>query len=228
MQHTIKSIMIGSSLLITGLGYSQVQIEVPSEYVSNTTRGGVNSLQENVQGSPYPISDFKPGRVTRKGGKSYPALLRYNAYVDVIEMQGEGDPIYLVREPNLEIKILNQDYRLLDFKAGNLTKKGYFVVLNEDGPARLLLRRESEFFEKEEALSSYSMSKPARFETEEEYYLQFGDKPAVPVRLKRKDILGEFPKHQDEMERYVKENKLKLKDTVEVIQLIKYFNSKAI
>lgn len=200
-------------------------MDIPSEYVNTTTRGGVNDIPENVQGSPYANSSFTPGRISMKGSKSYPAFLRYNAYTDVIEMQGEEEPIYLLRSKDMEVKILNQTYRLFDFTDGSFEKKGYFVVLNSEGPAQLLLRQKSEFFEEQEALSSYSMSKPARFENETTYYLKFEGQPATPVRLKKKDVLSVFPSHKDEVTAYAKENQLKLKDSVEVIQLLKYYNA---
>lgn len=200
-------------------------IELPTEYINNTTLGGINSgLPANVQGSPYANEEFVIGKVFVNDDQPYTGLLRYNAYQDGIEMQTEKGIITLLKRDYLKAQISGKLYLIENYKANGAIRKTYFVELNQ-GNARLLFKQRKKFIEERLATSSYSKDQPAKFEDQTSYYIITEGNAATEVRLKGKEIVGALPDHKKELNAFIKSNKLKLKTEEEVIQVLNYYNS---
>ncbi|MEZ2415721.1 hypothetical protein ACA086_12205 [Muriicola sp. E247] len=215
-------------MLVFALGatftYAQ-NIELPTEFISNTTLGGVNSgLPANVQGSPYANEEFVLGKVYAKGQDPYNGLLRYNAYQDGIEMKTDKGIITLLKRDYLSAVIEGKHYRIENYKKNGAIRKTYFVEMNK-GNARLLLKQSKKFVEERAATSSYSKDKPAKFEDDNSYYIITEGNPGIEIKLKSKDVISALPDHQKEVEVFAKKNKLKMKTEEEVIQVLAYYNS---
>ncbi|QBA64922.1 hypothetical protein [Muriicola soli] len=215
-------------MLVFALGatftYAQ-NIELPTEFINNTTLGGVNSgLPDNVQGSPYANEEFVLGKVYAKGQDPYNGLLRYNAYQDGIEMKTDKGVITLLKREYLSAMIDGKLYRIENYKNNGAIRKTYFVEMNK-GHARLLLKQGKKFVEEQSATSSYSRDKPAKFEDENSYYIITEGNPGIEVKLRSKDIIAALPDHKKEVEAFAKKNKLKMKTEEEVIQVMAYYNS---
>lgn len=225
LAHMTKRNLTIVFILFFAITYAQ-NIQLPTEYISNSTLGGVNNnLPANVQGSPYVNEEFVIGKVFINEDKPYTGLLRYNAYNDGIEMKTENGVITLLKREYLKAQIDGKLYLIENYKTENGTiRKTYFVELNE-GKARLLLNQRKKFVEAKPARSTYSKDQPPKFEDETSYYLITEGKAAVKTKLKSNDVLAAFADHQKELQDFVKQNKLKLKNEAEVIQLLAYYNS---
>lgn len=199
-------------------------IELPTEYINNTTLGGLNNLPANVQGSPYANEEFVLGKVFAEGQKPYNGLLRYNAYQDGIEMKTDKGVITLLKRDYLSAEINGKLYRIENYDKNGAIRKTYFAELSK-GKARLLLKQGKKFVEERAATSSYSKDQPAKFEDEISYYIITEGNAAIETRLKAKDVIAALPDHQKELSAFVKKNKLKLKTEAEVMQLLAYYNS---
>ncbi|WP_188370675.1 hypothetical protein [Muriicola marianensis] len=214
-------------MLVFALGASFAfgqNIELPTEYINNTTLGGINNLPENVQGSPYANEEFVLGKVFAEGQQPYNGLLRFNAYQDGIEMKTDKGVITLLKREYLSAEIGGKLYRIENYKNNGAIRKAYFVEMNK-GKARLLFRQHKEFVEERAAISSYSKDQPAKFDDDNSYYIITEGNPGVEVRLRSKDILAALPDHQKEVEDFSKKNKLKMKTEEEVLQVLAYYNS---
>lgn len=212
-------------VLALGATYTYGQnIELPTEYINNTTLGGVNNLPPNVQGSPYSNDEFVLGKVYAEGQKPYNGLLRYNAYQDGIEMKTDKGVITLLKREYLTAEINGKLYRIENYRNNGAIRKTYFVEKNT-GKARLLYKERKEFIEERAATSSYSKDQPAKFQEDNAYYLITEGNPGVEVKLKSKDILSALPDHKKEVETFVKKNKNKMKTEEEVLELLAYYNS---
>ncbi|NER11745.1 hypothetical protein SAMN06265375_1055 [Muriicola jejuensis] len=199
-------------------------IDLPTEYINNTTLGGVNNLPPNVQGSPYANEEFALGKVFVKGQDPYNGLLRYNAYQDGIEMKTDKGVITLLKREYLSAEIDGNLYLIENYKNNGAIKKAYFIEKNK-GKARLLLRQRKEFIEERQATSSYSKDQPAKFDDDLTYYLITEGNAGVEVRIKSKDILSALPDHQKEVEAFAKKNKNKMRTEEEVLQILAFYNS---
>ncbi|MGB5376822.1 hypothetical protein, partial [Muriicola sp.] len=196
-----------------------------TEYINNTTLGGVNSgLPDNVQGSPYANEEFVIGKVFVNDQAPYSGILRYNAYQDGIEMKTEKGIITLLKRDYLRAEIAGKLYLIENYISNGAIRKTYFVEVSK-GKARLLLKQGKKFVEERQATSSYSKDQPAKFEDETSYYIITEGKPAIETRLRTKDVLAALPEHNKEVAAFVKKNKLKMKTEEEVMQVLAYYNS---
>jgi len=204
--------------------YAQ-NIELPTDYISNTTTGGLSSgIPSNVQGSPYANEEFVIGKVFVNDDKPYNGILRYNAYSDGIEMKTENGVITLLKRSYLKARIGGKLYLIESYKVNGTIRKTYFVELSQ-GKARLLLKQGKKFVEARSASSSYTKDQPAKFEDERKYYIITEGNPGIEVRLKNKEVLQALPDHNKEVQAFVKSNKLKMKNEGDVLQVLTYYNS---
>ncbi|NNK11938.1 MAG: hypothetical protein HKP08_11375 [Flavobacteriaceae bacterium] len=220
-----KNLMLVFALGATFTYAQNTNIELPTEFINNTTLGGVNNgLPNNVQGSPYANEEFVLGKVYAKGQEPYNGLLRYNAYQDGIEMKTDKGIITLLKRDYLSAVMEGKHYRIENYKKNGAIRKTYFVEMNE-GNARLLLKQGKNFVEERVATSSYSKDQPAKFEDDNSYYIITEGNPGVEVRLRSKNIIAALPDHQKEIAAFAKKNKLKMKTEEEVLQVLAYYNT---
>jgi hypothetical protein len=197
-------------------------IDLPTEYLQNNT-SGKNSIPANVIGSPYFDDSWKFGTVYINE-TSFNRELRFNAFLDQIEMKEKGETTSLYKRDYISAKIGEQNYLIEQYTVNSeAVRQAYFIELNK-GKARLLIRKQKELLAAQEAASSYQTDKPPRFIDKEAYFLKIDDKPAIEIKLKEKDILT-LMNREDELKSFIKSNKMKLKTEDEVIQLLTYYNS---
>ncbi len=219
-----KYLLFGLGLaLAASLSAQTTSLDLPSEYLRNNTSGGVNdNLPANLEGSPYLTDDFVSGMVYTENEKPYPAMMRYNAYQDEMQIQGNNGISTLFMRDYVWAKVGGEMFKIESYEKGSGTSKGYFVQMNE-GETRLLKRYKKVFMEAEPATSSYTTDKPARFDDDIRYYLAREGSPAKEIKLRKKDI--EKFLESKEAQDYIKKNKLKLKTEEELLQLINYLNA---
>lgn len=213
-----------STLFISAFtfGVMAQNVDLPTDYIRNTL-SGKNDITESAVGSIYLDEEFQSGEVTI-GDKTFEAYLRYNALNDIFETKARsGEISALMRRPDIKISMNGKNYRMESFIDDNrMSKQRYFVVLAE-GESLFLKDEGVEFQEAEKANSSYQSNKPATLKPYEKYYIKKGDAAAVEVRLRKKDILKELDEKR--LEKYVRQNRMKLKNESEVIKLITYLDS---
>jgi hypothetical protein len=197
-------------------------IDLPTEYLQNNT-SGKNSIPANVIGSPYFDDSWKFGTVYINE-TSFNRELRFNAFLDQIEMKEKGETTSLYKRDYISAKIGEQNYLIEQYTVNSeAVRQAYFIELNK-GKARLLIRKQKELLAAQEAASSYQTDKPARFIGKEAYFLKIDDKPAIEIRLKEKDILDKLD-NKEQLKKYIKTNSFKLKTEEEVIQFLSFYNS---
>lgn len=216
--------LIAATLINSSSLFAQ-NIELPTRYVQNTNLG-VNNIPENVKGSPYLNEVFSIGTVQIKSNEAYQAPMRYNAFNDEIEMKDGSQTIALMKRDYIKATINSELFAINSFKENGSLKQGYFVELNQ-GDAQLLHRKKIILKEGREATSSYSNDLPAQFDEQFSYFLKIGEQEALPIKLKAKDILSAFKgdSQYQKLEKYIKENRLKLKEEQEVVQFLNHYNS---
>lgn len=218
-----KHFIFALGLALASTLTAQTSLDLPSEYLRNNTTGGVNTnLPPNLEGSPYLTEDFRSGKVYTENEAPYPAMMRYNAYQDEIQVQGPNGISSLFMRDYVWAEINGETFKIESFENGSGSSKGYFVELNQ-GKMRLLKRYNKVFKESQPASSSYSQAKPPRFEDDITYYLAQEGNPAQEVKLKKKDILNVLS--SKEAESFIKENKLGLKSEDEVVRVLNYLNA---
>jgi len=218
-----KHLILALGLALASPLAAQTSLDLPAEYLRNNTSGGVNdNLPANLVGSPYLTDDFRRGMVYMENETPYPAMMRYNAYQDEIQVKGPNGISTLFMRDNIWAELNGETIKIETYEKGSGTAQGYFFELNK-GATRLLKKHQRVFMESVPASSSYSKEKPPRFDDEITYYLVQEGVPAKEIKLKKKDIAEVL--NSQEAQAYIKENKMKLKSEAEVLELINHLNA---
>lgn len=180
----------------------------------------------DINGSPYEKDAFSPGKaVTKNINNSKAFLLRYNIYNDVIEIQDEKNLIGLIKSTNIYAIINGVEYHCEEFKAeNNKTKKGYFILLSKGENISLFLRKTKDYKEPVQAKTSFHKNEPAAFIDSESYYFKKGNE-MTSLSQNKKKILQQFPEQEDELNSYLKKEKINLKSEKDLIKLFSYLDS---
>jgi hypothetical protein len=150
-------------------------------------------------------------------------LLRYNLYSQQMEFINDKDTAAL-GNPD-EIASINFDEHSFiynDYECHNKLKKGYFEVLI-DGNCKLLLFRCIKYKYIEECADPNAELIKETFYMEKKYFIVKGNKPAIQIPKKKKDVIELFSDKKD-MNSFIKKNKIKIDKQDDLIKLVNYYN----
>lgn len=219
--------LIATIILSTGLAQI-VNIQGMDNVVIRTKK------YDNIKGTAYLYPSWSSGTITDKSGKVYSnLLLKYDTYKDLVELNQDGQV--------MEVNILNYPKFTLSwtepgsnevkkhsfvngFTIEGFTKANYFDVLYE-GQLDLMKKYKTTFVE--ESVTGYGTSDSQKsFQLNSYYFLMLPDNTVKEIKLNRKSILEALPNESTTIEAYMKEKKVKLKSEAELLDLIKYLDSK--
>lgn len=216
----MKTYIINILFLLPFVCFAQTRIDVSGDYIRNNTVGK-NNLPKDIIGSPYIDESFKQGTVKISQEISENKLLRYNAYTDDVEFLGDNNTAMLVPKTlDVEAKINGKTYKVFENPATNALN--YFLVKNK-GTLKLLVKNTKTIQEAVKAETGYQQDKPARFIDVVTYFIATDDK-LKEVRIKEKDILNTLTDYP-EAAKFIKENKLKIKNEDDLIVLLNHLNN---
>ncbi|MFP3861060.1 MAG: hypothetical protein ACLFUW_09575, partial [Bacteroidales bacterium] len=112
------------------------------------------------------------------------------------------------------------------FRSSAEKNEGFMARLVK-GPCSLYKIFSIEFHEAKEAKSGYDQSKPARFEIKSPtYYIKFqgDDYPREIESLRKNKFLGNFESMKEELNEFIKEENIRLKDERDLVKLVRYYN----
>lgn len=192
---------------------------------------GINSNIDlsTVKGSPYENKNFQLGKaVNREVGEPTNYYLRYNVYNDVIELKknnSDTDIGGLIKSENIYAIINNREYhykKYIDNKSN--IKEGYFILLKKGNHSSLYLKKLKDFKDKVLPKDNFEKEKPATFTDDQTYYIQKGD-VLVHVASRKKKFLEQFPEISKELGKYIKSEKINLKQERDVIKVFSYLDT---
>jgi len=217
-----KVICAFSFIMMSISGYSQL-MDLPGEYIRQKVVGK-NSLPTNVQGSPFYNEAFSEGIINTNDNKSFKAYLRYDAFNDEMQMKQNEEIIALLKFEKDEVEIDKVVYEVYSYFNEGSNENGYFINLTNGGNTRLLLHKGKKYIEGTKAVNTYTKDKPPMFKDDISYYLM-KDNSLNVVSLSKKNFLKLLEDKKSELENYISDNKLKLRDEKDFIQLINFYNS---
>jgi hypothetical protein len=223
----MKSVFSIVLVLTSLLGFSQTQVELPTDFIKNELLKD-NTNKTNYKGSPYLNETFYYGKVFVDKTKIYQSKLRYNAFSDVFEIQDNVNSITaLIKSKNVTVFLNRNLYTLYLYLDNGREKLGYFVNLNPTAKKISLLKKDKKkFIEAKKAISSYSEGKPAKFVLERTYYIkEVNKKPILLQKLSKKSILSVLKENKKAVSNYIKKRKLNLKKEKDVTELFNFYNS---
>lgn len=177
-----------------------------------------------IKGTPYLSDDFTQGEIYTKDSILYKALLRFNIYEDEIEFKSDSVIRWIAEPQDIVYVKIDKSVFIYIHPDKKRNKKGFYYELLEGGKCKLLLRRNAEFLPAEPA-KPYIDAKPARFSMiNSTYFLQIDN--GLPQSItNRKSIENAFPEKSSVITRYIKKEKISIKEKEDLIKLVKYYNS---
>lgn len=177
----------------------------------------------DVQGSPFLYSDWQQGAVTLKSGVSYEVpKLKYDQVKDELLFLSDGGNEHTFADPVAEFVLNKRVFRNGYLAADGTSPATYYEVL-VDGPAQLLKRTSKNVYE--EATYS-SATKVKSIMSNEAFYLS-ANASSAPVKLRKdkKAIVNALSDKKTELEKYIKDERLDLKQEADMAKLVTYYNS---
>jgi hypothetical protein len=191
----------------------------------------INPEERNYSGSAYENKEFVNGYVFNDAKiVASNVALRYNAKREEIEIKNslstpDEHARLLVRNPKIYVKMGNKVFVYMK-ASEQVTKPGYFVVLEEGEHYSLFKKITKKFIEGRESVNSITRDTPPAFEEKEIYYLvDNSDGSFTAFPKSRNGKLKSFTKHKKEIKEFVKSNKLNVNKEYALAKLVKYYDS---
>ncbi|MFK7834051.1 MAG: hypothetical protein AB8B52_12310 [Winogradskyella sp.] len=223
MKNLINSSIILLVLIATSNSYSQ--INNPNFYSENVFVTKNVSAKLEALGSPYIDENFKNIKI--EGFDKVQYIGRYNAYNDEMEVKVKDKIIALDISTDYKVEFIsdNKIYKTIDYITENdEEKRGFLVVIAEFETYSLLKQERINYYEGQEAISSYHKDKPAKFNRiGDSYYVQFEDK-TIYLPQKKKEFLEIFKEKSSLLKSFIKEKKLNTKTEDNLKKIFEYLN----
>lgn len=180
-----------------------------------------SSSGKNIEGSPYIIKDFLNAKIK---DMSNVYKLRYNAFSDEVEAQKDGSVIILSRIPQYnEIKFIDTGdvLKLLSYQTKDGVKEGYLYELFFKNGYGLYRKEQVTFIDEKPPLNSYQETTPATYDRSKPvlYMLTPSSNTAVKVPTNKKGLIELMPEKSEQIEAYLKKNKVDFKNERNLIYL---------
>lgn len=208
-------------LLVSGLAYAQDPDKGGPGYLAQV---GTVFRDIPIEGSPYFNEQYRVGK-TQVNGKTVRLLMRHNALTDQIELKDVKQKEFnMLQRSDLTAEFGGRNYIYKEYRESGKKSGGYFIPLNE-GRAVLFFKPKKVFVQAVKPDNGYDTFKPPVYKDVSSYFLKIGDQPMEELTLNRGNILKAFKDKAGILKTYVSRNNLNLRNEVEVLQLLEYYNS---
>ena len=227
----MKTIFIVAGIFLSGISLQAQQISVTemartarfSKIIDEVNNGPKKLKYSDIQGSPYYYANFVPARV---GDTSGIIPIRYSPFLDSVEIMDNntGNVYELPKEeayPKFTFQTTNEKLVLVNT---NNEFSGYFFEL-VGGNSRLLKKVITKFKDEIPAPNSLLPSTPAKFEVLKPiYFVKTGDN-LIKVTKKADDLINALPADKKDVAKdFIKTNKIKLNEELDLIKLVTFLN----
>jgi signal peptidase I len=199
-----------------------------AKFIEKIAYGERKLTYADIEGSPYYNADFLPARF---GNSSVVLPIRYDSFKGTIEISKNGD-VYevpnenIVKDSPLSKFTFEKSHEILILVDTHDDLSGYFFELVA-GKNQLLKKIIVEFKPEVPAPNHLISGIPARFEKQTPNYFIKTDKDFIKIPKNGEDFLSRyFPENKDEINDFIKKNKIKLRKEADLIKLVNFLNTK--
>jgi len=184
----------------------------------------LDDKSNKVEGSPYISNEFFPSKLSCFSGATPP--IRYNTFKEEMEFMADGKLYYLNKNENCELTINNNTYKYF-INYDNKKNNGFLIIFNKTNDSKYIYYKKEKVIYISEYIpnSSYGQATPARFEIDKsKYFIKIQDS-LVEFPNKKSELLKLFPNYKDQLELFLKENKIKFSEEPSLLLLMNYLNT---
>jgi len=219
----ISFLIILGVVMVSSAPAQETSVEKIEQFASQYGRSASFKYEE-LKGSPYLDEAFESGEIKLRNGETVELDLRLNIYDDELEFEtAQGIRVFTVPEKMSRIILGRSEY--VFFGSSDLTQEssGFFKVIA--GEECLLLLKHRITYIPSVGAGAYEPATEAELRKEPDtYYLAISGEIPVKLKRKKKFILELIPSHEEEISRYMKEKKISLYKTNDLIELVDFIN----
>lgn len=223
-----KIIILGILGFISLQMNAQEMLYVDDDFMSSYRNVRINTFgnypDEKISGSPFTTDDFVLGTII---GYEQNFLLRYDAFNDQMLAKRNDDKIVIVNHKNIS-EVTFKDgtlYKVFNYMLDGADKNGFLEVLLGDSTIMLLKKEIIKFSPPVKPASGYDKATPATFKKARPQYFITNKEGVVNSFDKKKDFMNHFPEKKNDIEKFIKSNKIKFTKEKDLIKLIKHLNT---
>ncbi|WP_146240755.1 hypothetical protein [Mesonia algae] len=194
-------------------------------------RDGKKIRNVDVIGDMYLSPDFHKARIIDKvSGEVINVYLRYRIFDDTFEARKSTDDeatLFLERSNQYDIKYNNLHFVFINKLPVfiNEANNGYVLVLSENEKISLCKRLSQKYIPGQKTNSPMESDKKARLINKENYFININN-ILIEVEPDKRNAYKAFPNHQKELKQFIKDHKLKFKESSkdeDLIKLVSYY-----
>lgn len=187
-----------------------------------------NSRDSNLEGSPYVTENYVPGYIIFENSYKLDNIqLRYNAYHDNLEVKVKGTE-YTAKTSDIKEFVFTDPATKKPVTYRNLPLGGKGASMVEvmfDGATKLVSRNEMQRGKGKSSGAGYEVLNPAKdvLTLVQKLYLVKGTEVTKLARSK-KSVIKALADHGNEVEKFIDDNDIDVKDNVGLVRVIEYYN----
>ncbi|MEN8121726.1 MAG: hypothetical protein ABFS35_15350 [Bacteroidota bacterium] len=177
---------------------------------------------KDIKGSPYLTDDFVDSKIYFRKDSVFKIPLRYNVFDQSMEYM-QNNMVYAISNPEIIEKIEMDNWAFIYYRNNENIKYNSYYELLVSGKSYLLAKKDIGYREAEPPKPIVE-SEPAKFfKRKDTYYVVIDG--ALPALVKNKKVLLEiFKDKEDEIEKFIKKEKISYKKRKDIIRLVEYYN----
>ncbi|GEM_PF-2406859 len=223
MKRIINKCILGMFLFVNFISLSQTG---SNQILERTTINSFNLQSKDLVGTSYINEGFLPAKLV-DGHETY--SMRYNAYKDVFEVEREGEFFYyLPKKFDYPVTFIDDKkvYQVFSYEENNKTTSGFFVVLSKGENSSLLLKEKINFHEEVKTESELDTYKPPTLKrATDTFFIGYKNNTSMKLPRKKRSFFKVFSNKSNEVESFVKKQKLSFKKKEDLIEIFTYYNS---
>ena len=188
-----------------------------------------NDNTVDIEGSKYIQDGFKPATISVY--PNYRFNVKFNAFDDEMEIQGKNNKSFALNknDKRAEVVFLNtkEIYGLYNFTNDNSQPiSGYFQKVFVGKKVILLKKEKIMFVEEKQSKTGYDSYRPPQYKrlNDKFFIKQIDNDIALELPKNKKSIAGLFPNYESDILMFIKKNKLKTNNEVDLKKIIEFIN----
>lgn len=184
-----------------------------------------SELFEDYTGSIYAQDVPTESSVIDEHSGTYTAKLRYNAYNDALEYKS-GPTVYeIARHTTIHARVGDDYYYYCKFKnQRGFKRSGYYVLVELSDQYRVYKKIELKITQPKENDVVSGSSTVGKVKTTESFFMEV-DGTLTPLPTNKKEILTVFSDQEEELKKYIKQEKIRLKKPDDLVKFVAKYNA---
>ncbi len=208
--------------------------------IGNTT-GTANTIlritgqYKDTDGTPYLIEDYKNGVLYDKNGKARTVFLKYDTYKEEVEVFNEGNPLLIDKRlyPRFVIEYVDTDSKekvryefTNEINIPGLKPDKYVQIVVDGDQYKLIKTYDARLLQSQDQGYGGVITNNY-FDNEETYFIYTVGLDAVEIKKLKNRVILDAMSDDGTIKSWLKENRVKVRDEKDMVELINYLNSEA-